>query len=416
MRFELPYGAGMTYVDVPTGHQVDLLLPRTQEAVSVPDQEVRRALAEPIGAPRLRECLDPSDKVVIITSDISRPLPAYLVLPSVLEELWAAGVSPECVCIVFALGIHRRHTEAEKIALVGDDIFRMVKCIDSDPQDFVHLGETSLGTPVEITRVVAEADKRIALGNIEYHYFAGYSGGAKALMPGVSTRAAIQNNHSRMVLPEASAGRIIGNPVRTDLEEALQFCSLDYIVNVILDEHKQIIAAVAGDTIAAHRAGCAILDTIYYSPLARPADIVIASQGGAPKDANLYQTHKAMENARLAVKQGGIIITVGSCHEGFGEEVFAEWMLESLGQVSLVERISREFVLGGHKAAAMEMILREARIYLVSEMPREVVMQTFLTPFNSVQAALDNAISELGAQASVLIMPFASSTLPAIAR
>ena len=167
------------------------------------------------------------------------------------------------------------------------------------------MGTASAGTPVDITRVVAEADYRICLGNIEFHYFAGYSGGAKAIMPGVSTRDAIQANHAMMVRPEACAGNIKNNPIRNDIEEAGRICGIDFIVNVILSENKKVLMAVAGDPVGAHRAGCQFLDTLYLKELEKPADIVLVSQGGAPKDLNLYQTQKALDNARHAVRGGG---------------------------------------------------------------------------------------------------------------
>ena len=286
--------------------------------------------------------------------------------------------------------------------------------MDSDPTDCVHLGVTKAGTPVDITRVVAEADRRICLGNVEYHYFAGYSGGAKAIMPGCSTRAAIQSNHSMMVRPEACAGNLEGNPLRMDIEEAGAICGIDFILNVVLGEHKEILCAAAGDVTAAHRKLCAFLDTIYLKLLDRPADIVIVSQGGAPKDLNLYQTQKALDNARHAVRQGGIIILIGSCREGMGERVFEEWMTTSPSPEAMIERIGRDFQLGGHKAAAIAMTLRKARVCLVSDLEEEFVRSIFLNPMPSAQEALDAAFRELGAGASVLAMPFGGSTLPRI--
>ena len=296
--------------------------------------------------------------------------------------------------------------------LVGERIYDEVSCIDSSEHDFVLMGETSQGTPVEICRGVAEADRRICLGNIEYHYFAGYSGGAKAIMPGVSTRAAIQANHRFMIRPEAIAGRNDGNPVRNDLEEAIGICPIDFIVNVVLDGHKRIVEAVAGHFIHAHREGCRFLDTIYGKSIGQLADIVVVSQGGAPKDMNLYQTQKALDNAKHAVNNGGIIILAGSCREGLGERVFEEWITAADTPESLVRRIERDFQLGGHKAAAIALVLERADIYLVSELPEVLVRSIFMKPFSTVQSAFDAAFTEKGADATVLVMPYGGSTLP----
>lgn len=274
------------------------------------------------------------------------------------------------------------------------------------------MGVTDRGTPVEITRAVAQADRRICIGNIEYHYFAGYSGGAKAIMPGVSTRGAIQKNHSMMADARCCAGNLDTNPLRQDLEQAAQICDVDFIVNVVLDEHKQIVHAAAGDLILAHREGCRFLDRMYLCRIDRRADIVLVSQGGAPKDLNLYQTQKALDNARHAVRKGGIIILIGSCREGLGEKVFEEWMLSAPDPQSMIERIGREFQLGGHKAAAIAMTLQHAQIMLVSELEDDFVRRIFLEPVHSAQEALGEALRRLGGEAKIIAMPYGGSTLP----
>ncbi len=276
----------------------------------------------------------------------------------------------------------------------------------------MRLGVTRRGTPVDITRTVAEADRVVCLGNIEFHYFAGYSGGAKAVMPGVSTRDAIQCNHRLMTSPDACAGRLEGNPLREDIEEAAAMLGVDFILNVVLDEHKQIIKAFAGDVTAAHREGCRYFDTLYRVEIPERADIVIVSQGGAPKDLNLYQTQKALDNAKHAVKKGGVIILVGSCREGLGEKHFEEWMTQSPSPEYMIERIGRDFVLGGHKAAAIAMVLQNADIYLVSELEPDFVRSIFLKPFADVQTALDAAFAAQGPDAKVIFMPYGGSTLP----
>ena len=415
MKAEFGFGSGTQTVEIPARNFAGTLLAKRQDVKPRGEAALRQALAQPLGAPRLRELLRPGERIAIITSDITRPCPSARMLPLLLDEIYSAGAAPQAVTLVFALGSHRPHTEAERAALAGARAMAEIRCIDSDPGDVLRLGTTRRGTPVDITRVVAEADRRICLGNIEYHYFAGYSGGAKALMPGCSSRAAIQSNHCFMVEESACAGRLDGNPVREDIEEALRFCPVDFILNVVLDEHKEIVHAVAGDVIAAHRAGCRFLDALYRVELPGPADIVLASQGGAPKDINLYQLQKALDNAKHAVRPGGIIILIGSCREGLGERVFEEWMTSAASPQALIERIGRDFQLGGHKAAAIAMTLQKADIYLVSELAPDFVRRLFLTPYTSAQTALDDALRRLGAGAAVLAMPYGGSTLPCLA-
>ena len=412
MKLELGFGQGTQPLEIPDRNVMGVLEPNAVPAGLTGTAEVVRALAEPIGAPPLRQVVRPGETVAIVTSDITRPCPTAKILPPVLAELAAGGIRREDITLVFALGSHRPHTQEEMRRLAGPD-YDTLRCVDS-VGDFVRLGETRRGTPVDIVRTVAEADRRICLGNIEYHYFAGYSGGAKAIMPGVSTRAAIQANHTMMVLPEACAGRLEGNPLREDIEEAAAICGVDYLVNVVLDAHKEIVKAVAGDVTAAHRAGCRYLDGLYQVSIPHRADIVVVSQGGAPKDLNLYQTQKALDNAKHAVRPGGTIVLVGSCKEGLGEATFGRWIQEAQKPSDLTDRVQRHFELGGHKAAAIAMVLASAEVYLVSEMDPDLVRKCFLEPFDTVQAAFDQAFARLGPEAKVLVMPYGGSTLPCV--
>jgi nickel-dependent lactate racemase len=374
--------------------------------------EVAYALEHPIGTPRLREIVKPGEKVVIITSDVTRPMPTRKVLPLILAELQAGGVALADIQVVLALGSHRAHTPQEQRYLVGEELFEQLKVVDSDPQDVVRLGITRQGTPVDIFRPVAEADRRICLGNIEFHYFAGYSGGAKAIMPGVSTREAIQCNHRFMVDPQSRTGELDANPVRRDLEEAIQLVPIDFILNVVLDDHKNIVKAVAGDYQLAHREGCRFLDQLYKVEIPALADIVLVTPGGHPKDLNLYQAQKALDNAQHAVRPGGIIILVAACGEGLGERVFERWMINAARPEQLVEEIQQNFELGGHKAAAIGMVMGKARVFLVSEMEPALVRQLFMEPFPTAGAALAEAYRELGEDARIILMPVGGSTLP----
>ncbi|MEA4854603.1 MAG: nickel-dependent lactate racemase [Christensenella sp.] len=411
---EFGYGSGIQRVALERENLLGILLPNPVDAADDEEDEIQRAISGPIGCPLLRNIVKPNEKIVIVTSDITRPCPTHLIMPFLLDELYAAGVKPHDITLVFALGSHRKHTEQEKMKLAGARAYSEIRCIDSDGNDFIFFGKTPLGTPVDIVRTVAEADRRICLGNIEYHYFAGYSGGAKAIMPGVSTRAAIQANHAHMTSRDACAGKIKGNPVREDIEAAAKIVGVDFIVNVVLDEHKRIIKAVAGDVTAAHRAGCAFLDSLYLKHIPCRADIVLVSQGGFPKDLNLYQTQKALDNAKHAVRKGGIIILIGRCDEGMGEATFEDWMINSHSPQDLIDRIRTDFKLGGHKAAAIAMVLHDADIYLVSDMDSSFVQNIHLKPYQQVQAAYADACTRLGRNATVIAMPYGGSTLPRV--
>lgn len=375
------------------------------------ENEVKRSLENPINSKRLFNLVDKDDNIVIITSDITRPCPSNKIIPYIIDELMEANIDPSNIKIVFAIGSHRKHTEEEKISLVGENVYNMVECIDSNDEDVVNMGYTNNGTPVDIFKEVANADFRIGVGNIEYHYFAGYSGGAKAIMPGVSTFKAIQKNHSLMVDELSKTGNCDNNPVRLDIEESINYCSLDFIVNVVLSEDKQILKSFSGNFIDAHREGCKFLDTVYKIPVKKKSDIVIVSQGGYPKDINLYQLQKALDNTKDIVKKNGIIILMGECIEEFGNSNFKKWLIKYNSPEEILVNINKNFQLGGHKAAAIAKILMNNEIYLVSSMDKIIVKKAFMKPFENVQDAYNEA-KKVTNNGEVIIMPYGGSTLP----
>lgn len=413
-EIELGYGTDRQCVKIPKDRIADILIPNKREQVRSEEDIIEQALNEPVGTLHLEELARGKRDVVIVTSDITRPMPSWRVLPHVMDRLLKAGVNRSCITVVFAVGTHRRQTDQEKQHLAGDEIYKSYRCMDSSECSFVRMGYTKEGTPIDIADKVANADLRICLGNIEYHFFAGYSGGAKAIMPGVSTMDAIRMNHSKMIHPMARAGTLEENPVRRDLEEAAGICGVDFLLNVVLDEHKNVVYAVAGDLKQAHRQGCRFLDGFFRREIKELADIVIVTQGGAPKDLNLYQTQKALANAEQAVKPGGIIILAGACPEGLGESVFEQWMLEAESPDQILERIQRDFRIGGHKAASFARALKRARIFLVSGIDKELVRNIFMEPFDHVQEAYDAAVEEMGPEARVMVMPYGGSTLPVL--
>ena len=385
MKLEFGFGNGIQSVNIDGSHIIKQLLPFNAVLPESELAEIERALDEPVGCGTIGSIFRPGETVAIVISDITRPMPSYKVLIPLIDRLNKAGIKDEDITVVSALGSHRHQTRDELTRLAGKECISRVKVIDSDPDDCIRYGFTSRGTPVDITRSVALADRRICVGNVEFHYFAGFSGGYKAIMPGCSTPDAIQSNHRLMVEQGAYAGNIDDNPLRKDIDEAGRMVGVDFILNVVLDEHKNIVKAYSGDPVLAHRIACDYLRKLFGIPIESKADIVICSQGGAPKDLNLYQTQKALDNAKHAVKDGGIIILVGACQEGLGGSVFERWMKESSSPDELIRKIRENFVLGGHKAAAIAMVLKKADIYMVSKMEPELVKSIFLKPFSTLE-------------------------------
>lgn len=414
VELRLPYGQGFRSLDLPWANHVGTFLPKGQ-ATNVPEMEIIcQALDNPVGTATLEELLEPDRRVVIITSDATRPCPNAVLLPPLLERLHAAGIKDEDITVVIALGLHRPMTDAELARSVGDEVFQRVKVINHDPKDVVVLGKTRRGTPVEIFRPVVEADYRICVGNVEFHYFAGYSGGAKAIVPGVASPNTVTSNHSYMTSAHAQAARLAGNPVRDDLEEAAHMVGADFLLNVIVDENHKVIDASAGDVTKAHRVLCERLRQAGTVSLSQRLDLAIVSAGGDPKDVNLYQAQKALDNCAGVVRRGGVIILLAECKEGYGNATFTEWMTSGRKPSELIDTIGQDFVLGGHKAAAIAKIAINTKILLVTSPRLEHEQLVGIDVYADLEEAIQAGFQLVGEDAAYAVFPYGASTLPHI--
>jgi nickel-dependent lactate racemase len=401
--YYLPFGRNELSIDIPPKYNVKLIKPSNAKSAGDEIKEIEIALKSPIHSRRLFEIAREGRKAVIIVSDTTRPTPTKKLLPPMISELKAGGI--EDVTIVFGLGIHRKQTEDEKKAILGE-LYGKVKSVEHDVNDCINLGITKRGTPVEIFRLVVEADTVICTGSIEFHYYAGYSGGAKSILPAVSSKRSIDANHALMLDPNSSAGRL-DSPVRDDFEEAAQMLGIDFILNVVLNDRKEIIFAVAGDYIEAHMKGVAFLDKLSRIGV-EPSDIAIVSPGGWPRDIDIFQSHKALEHVKNAVKDGGSIILVAECREGFGNKVFEEWLEYDRDEV--IEKFKSGFVMGGHKAALIAALSKGVNLYLVSSLPDEMVRRAYFIPA-TLEGALEAALARHGERARIIVMPYGGSTL-----
>jgi len=412
----LPYGKTDVCVRVPARNLLGTIEPKDRAAAPDQKAEVERALKEPIGTKRLLEIAKPESKVAIVVDDATRKAPSERMLIPVLAELNEAGVKDENVTVIFGCGTHRAVKPEEATELLGAEALKRVKaishcCTDSD---LVYVGTTkTYGNKVRVNRAFAEADVRILLGDVNYHYYAGYGGGRKSVLPAVSCGETIQHNHAMLVNPNARTGILEGNPIHIDMTEAARIAKVDFIVNVVENKKGEIVKAFAGDVEAAFLEGVKLVDEMYQVTIDRRADIVVVSAGGYPADMNLYQAYKGLDNALDAVKRGGVIILVAECLEGHGNQVFYEWMTR-LGDVKAVEKeVRRNFVMGGHKALYLLKALQNHPIILVSSMPDFYATSIFkLKTARAVNDALNEAFKIAGSASRVWAMPQGSYTLP----
>jgi len=394
MRVKIPFGKEKIEVDLPSKNILDII--SEENASSNLDEEkiIKQALENPIESKKFSEIAQDKRRATIVASDITRPCPSYKFLPLLVGQLNEGGIENKNIKVIFGTGIHRKHTEDEKRKLTGDYVYENIKTIDPDPSKSILIERTSRGTPVEIFKEVPGSDLLIVTGNIEYHYFAGYSGGAKAILPGVCTRNSIEFNHSLMLENGASAGNFFNNPVRQDIEEAGRLTGIGFIFNVILNDKKNIIDAVAGKNNEAYIEGIKKYDSIYRREVGEAADIVITSQGGYPKDMNLYQSQKALENVKDIVAKNGTIILVASCCEGYGDDIFKTWMADCGDYVCLSERLRKKFVLGGHKAVAISRLLTHAKVLLYSDFSSDETEKMGFRKIEDIKGYLNNRISQ----------------------
>jgi len=413
----LPYGKSDICVRIPARNLLGSIEPKQVPGAADVTAEIERALSEPIGSKRLSEIAQPEHKVAIVVDDFTRNTPSHAMLPPVLAELNAAGVKDENVTVIFGCGTHRAVKPEEAKRILGEEVLNRVKTISHNckAEDLVVVGKTQHGNKVYVNKVFAEADVKVLVGDVGFHYYAGYGGGRKSVLPAVSGQETIHHNHAMLLQSNARTGVLEGNPVHEDMTEAARLAKADFILNVVTNSKGEIVKAFAGDLEQAFLEATRLVDDMYRVTVDRRADIVVVSPGGYPADINLYQAYKALDNALEAVKRGGTIIMVAECPEGHGNQVFYDWMTR-LEDLKKVEReVKRHFELGGHKAYYLLKALKNHPIILVSSLPDYYANGVFkLKTARAVNDALREALKNAGSQARVWVMPQGNSTLPEI--
>jgi nickel-dependent lactate racemase len=414
----LPYGKTEVCARIPTRNFLGSIEPKEKPGVPDAKAEIERALKEPIGSKRLSEIVKPESKVAIVVDDATRPAPSHLMVPPLLDELNVAGVKDENITIIFGCGGHRTVTREEAVSLLGEAVLNRVKTVshDSKAQDLVYVGTTQkYGTKVYLNRIFAEADVKILTGDICFHYYAGYGGGRKSVLPAVSGIETIKHNHVMLLHPNAKTGVLSGNPVHEDMIEAAKLAKVNFILNVVMNSKREIVKAFAGDLEQAFYEGVKVVDEMYRIPVDRRADIVVVSPGGHPLDVNLFQAYKGVDSALEVVKRGGVIVLVAECPEGHGSQVFYDWMVKFKDLKAVEREIKNNFVLGGHKAYYLLKALQKVQIILVSAMPDYYVTNIFkLKATRAVNDALNEAFNIVGKNARVWVMPYGNFTLPEV--
>jgi len=411
MKLELAYGNKYLPLELTEDWVVEVIAAPTATLNKSGPELIENAMQNPFGASKLEEIIKrkSAHNAVVVVNDITRPTPYTLILPPLLARIEKAGINPDNINLIIATGIHRHHGPADNQEVFGEDICRRYKIINHNcDDDLVPVGTLSNGLELIINRTVAEADLLVTTGVVGLHYFAGYSGGRKSILPGIAARQVIEANHKMMSDRRARLGNYEDNPVSDLMLEAAQMVGVDFILNVVIHGKKEIAFCAAGDVKQAWLEAVKFCEGLNTVRIKQPADIVIASCGGYPKDINMYQAQKALDAAVLAVKPGGTIILAAECREGLGEETFQKWIESSNCPQDIFDRFNSHFELGGHKAYAICRILEHAQILLVSALPDADVISMFMTPVPSIEDALEIVRVQYGEGASLYIMPEAA--------
>jgi len=418
MEIGLAYGKTGLRVQIPDHIHTQVVEPRYVEGISDQEAAVAEALAHPIQHPPLRDSVQSHQRVAIIFSDITRATPYHIMVPALLEAL--AHLPDEHISFFCATGTHRPATHQELSTILGPEIVERFRIVQNDAGEkslFTEVGTTVSGNRIRLNKEILDYDLRILTGFIEPHFFAGFSGGGKALMPGMAHVETIRHNHSieNLENPKARWGFTYGNPLWEDVMEAAEFAAPLFLLNITLNRDKQITGVFSGELREAHKKGCAFVKDTAMAGLDRPFDVVITSNSGYPLDLNVYQSVKGMSAAEQVVKEGGSIVVAAECWDGIPSGSDYETILRSVGEADELLAFIKK-----HEATLKDtwqvyfqaMIMQKSEVYLYSTLEREAVKSTFLKPVNDLDGLLEELIAKYGPNTRICVLPEGPQTIP----
>lgn len=414
MKMDLKYGKGVAAFEPPPSWTVNVAGHGRPPFLPL-EETLAASLDAPAGAPPFREFAAGKDLIVIV-SDVTRYTGAEKVLPLLLDRFLGKA---RRVRILFALGNHRKQTEAERRALVSDAVFDAVECIDHDCFDdarLTRLGVTRSGLPVSLNSLLFEADAALVTGAVSHHYLAGFGGGRKCIIPGIAAYETIVGVHRRVWNKDkpgkhvrAQSGILEGNPMHEAVMEAISLISKPlFLINTIFDDGNRLLNIFSGDIKASHEAGCAWYHSHFSTTVGEKADVVVVSAGGYPKDIDFIQSHKALEHARHAAKAGGTIILVGKCEDGLGNKYFLPWFDYPTSE-AMEPHVRQSDKVYSQTAYSTRLKAERYRVILVSDLADADVERMGMEPRKS----LDEAVASVGSAAGLLchVIPEGSKTL-----
>ena len=413
MRVKMRYGTGTLPIEIPDKNVVRVL--EISDSIPLPDEDgaVREAIAQPIASPPLAEIAKGRKSACIVISDITRPVPNKVILPPMLETLEASGIPRDRITILIATGIHRPNNAEELEIMVGRDImerYRIVNHFSQKSETHTYLGRTENGTPVHIDKTYLESDLKIITGLIEPHLMAGYSGGRKAICPGIASIETMKVMHGPELMehPKSSVGILDGNPFHLEATEIALMAGADFNLNVAIDKERRITGIFAGDMVKSHRIGAAFVEEHAKVTLPNPADVVVVSSAGYPLDTTFYQAIKGLLTAVEIVKQGGSILLVAACSEGIGSKPFTDLIFKTDDLTAFVQGLYNpaNFVIDQWQLEELAKVARKADIYFYTDgIPYHQRAKLFVYPLKNAQEGIEELLDRYGADAQIAVIP-----------
>ena len=430
MKIKLDYGREGLDIELPDYLNVDIVEPKYVEGLPNQAEAIEDALLNPIDSKPLRDLVGTSDNVAIVINDITRPTPYRIILPVVLQQL--RDVPDERILLLVATGTHRPNTETELRRIMGDEVLDKYQIIQNDAQDrqsHTSVGTTKNGNEIWLHKAYLNRNVRILTGLIEPHFFAGFSGGAKALMPGLALRDTVLRNHNAANIdhPKATWGLIAGNPIWEEIHEAAAMAPPTFLLNVALNRNKKITKVFAGHYRKAHEQGCAYVKKNAMVAVGKRYDIVVTSNSGYPLDLNLYQCVKGMSAAARIVKDGGAILVVADCWDGIPEHgEYAQLLREAESPESLLKTVRKQSTgcltadmmrQDTWQAQIHALVCQKAEVYFHSRnLSDSQVESAFLKPCSRVEETIEELLRRYGRDACICVLPEGPQTIPYVSQ
>jgi len=421
-KYSLKFDREKVEIEVPDEHLLGVLDSREVPCAATEEEAVRKALANPIESSRIGDKVKPGEKVCILICDLTRSWQrTHVYLPFLVEEIKRGGAKDEDIFFISGTGTHRAQTPEEHKILLGE-LYEHYKIYDhnSKADEMVDFGKTSYGTPIRFNKRAVDADHVILTGAISYHFMAGWSGGRKGLLPGISAYESVMANHALALNPPPGKGRnmvcrsgnLEGNLIHLDMTEAASKIEPSFLLNVVMNASGQIGWAVAGDWRKAYLTGTGIVDSVEAIDIPRQADLVVASACGFPKDINFYQTAKTIFNAQEAVRPGGAMIILAACNEGYGNEEMQMMLQKFRNSDEREVELRREFTIAKHVGYCTGQAAELCDLHVVTNMDPSLMEGTGILVSKTLGEAMEKVYAKHGRSLKTWLMPHGANTLP----